>query len=112
MLSDDMVICKRTSVYDDVAPCEEAERVEVVVTQQMRGYDADRSPAWSAAGRNHRRDGDLVFRDVDETRWVVRIPDIAALAAFAKKHGELVVGFEEFVDGDRLRVEIYDDYRE
>ena len=113
-------VVSRTSCWDsDVAPCEEAKRIKVVRVDERTTDDPAKIPSnkgqsewWYKEGRNHRVENGRIRRDFDDKAWVVTIKSLDALAAFNRKHGNLVLsptcrradGFPE--------IEIYDNYHE
>ena len=100
-------ICTRTLAWDD-KPCPEAYEVDFVEVERRR------TPAtnWYKYGRNHREELGMLVRETDDKRWMVDIPDGAALQAFIEEHGTIIISLN--TEGLRpcYEIEIYDGYRE
>ncbi len=70
------------------------------------------SDNWLQRGKNHRVEGGIAKRDLDETRYIIEINSIEDLIELAKEHGELVIGIGAESDPAMAYIEIYDGYRE
>lgn len=107
---------RRTSLWDEkTPPCKGAERrkcirVDARTCKSAKEFDRDVTSRfgdkpWRSEGRNHRVVKDGIEREFDYEDWFIEITD---LVEFARKHGELVLGFRH----RDPYIEIYDDYRE
>lgn len=111
------LVCVRTSAGDD-RPCEEAVEIEYVYVDRRIVDSPSKLPPWSnddwyKRGRNHRVENGMIARDMDSrTRWVVSIPDGAALQAFIEKYGQVVISLNDEGVEPCYQIDIYDDYRE
>ena len=111
------MVCVRTSAGDH-KPCKDAEEVSYVYVDRRTVDDPVKLPPWSndnwyKRGRNHRVENGMIARDMDSrTRWVVRIPDGAALQAFIEKYGQVVISSNDEGVEPCYQIEIYDDYKE
>ena len=101
----------RTSVYEDVAPCEEAYKANSIFVDQRtfktpEEYDrAYNSPNyWISFGQNHRVTEVGIARDISTIAWCVDFDDLSELMRFVSKYGDCVLNDDS--------IEIYDDYRE
>lgn len=110
-----LLVCGRTSAYGD-KPCDEAKEVPYVRVERRTTDDPMKYPhigtAWYDEGRNHRVENGMIARDCDDKRWMVWIPDGAALQAFCDKYGEIILSLNDDGSEPCYEVEIYDDYRE
>ena len=109
------LVCTRTSVFDG-KPCDEAEEVSFVRVDRrtVPGPMKNRyiGEKWYEDGRNHRVENGKIARDFDGKRWVVQIPDGAALQEFCLKYDEIILSINNDGLEPCFEVEIYDTYRE
>ena len=109
-------IVRRTSEWDEtVQPCKEAVRIRGIRIDERTVNDpAKIKPEvdwWTKTGKNHRVERGHIKRDFDCKYWIVEIASLAALMAFYRKYGDLVIRSEW--DNEALTcIEIYDGYRE
>lgn len=109
------LVCTRTSVFDG-KPCDEAEEVSFVRVDR-RTVDCPMKnryigEKWYEDGRNHRVENGKIARDFDDKRWVVQVPDGAALQEFCLKYDEIILSINNDGLEPCFEVEIYDTYRE
>ena len=112
-------IVSRVSCWnDDDQPCEGATRescirVDERVTDDPRkiGFYGGKSKWWFDEGENHRVEAGHIKRDFPVERWFIDIVSLEALIDFIGTHGDILIG-SQYDDPSRLRIEIYDDYRE
>lgn len=110
-------VVTRTS-SDGRKPCEGARWVPFVRRDRRILHDLPDCPpglsfeAWESSGRNHHREGNVIWRDFDEQRWVVKISDLVALRVFVRKYGRVIVSLMNDAPLPYWALEIYDDYRE
>jgi len=101
------LVCRRTSVWEG-RPCDEAKRVEFLRADRRRYIDK----SWLDIGKNHRVENGEHVRDLDDTRWVVRIPNADALQAFCERYGRVIIALNLEGVEPCYELEIYDTYRE
>ena len=110
-----LIPCSRTSAYID-KPCEEAEKIPFVCVDRRSIDDPMKNPyigkSWYEEGRNHRVENGKIARDLDSTRWVVRISNAAELQAFCQKYSPVIIDIDNSGIAPCFSIEIYDDYRE
>jgi hypothetical protein len=110
-----LMVCSRTSVWGD-KPCDEAELVSYLRVDRRTVDDPMKNPhigkLWYDIGHNHRVENGMIARDFEDTRWVVRIADEAALQAFCEKYGQVVLTINDSGLQPCYEIEIYDTYRE
>lgn len=114
-------IVKRTSVWVDDKPCEEAVRMKVPCWQTRtcseeefdRKFSA-REGLWRSNGKNHQitEKGYITRQEEDREVWGVNIKTLKELVDFIDKHGSIVIEYENSGDRGSKKIEIYDDYRE
>ena len=112
------LVCERTSCSGNKRPCEEAVEIEYVYVDRRIVDSPSKLTSWGnddwyPRGRNHRVENGMIARDMySDTRWVVSIPDGAALQAFIEKYGQVVLSLNNYGVEPCYQIEIYDDYRE
>lgn len=104
----------RVSVWsDEVPPCPEARQgtytehryCTLPLSQAMKAAQTE----WFRKLTNHRpAPGGSVADALDVPCWFVDIPDLAALEAFIRRHGQVVLDWPS----DGPVIQIYDGYRE
>jgi len=117
-------IVTRTSTWSDNRPCDEAVPVTLEwwdcrtfkTEQEHDNRLALTDGPWRSKGSEHGAWEEGIRRRLDDRQaWAVDLPDLAALMAFAAKHGQLVIeGPRPHEHGDTAlpSIEIYDGYRE
>lgn len=110
-------IIKRTSIWDQESPCEEARREtytridERIVDDPKKIHFGNVAQTWYKQGENHRVENGHIKRDFPgEREWFIEINNLDDLLKLKSKYGDLVLG--EHCSSDFPSIEIYDDYRE
>ena len=109
VLPENMFMIRRTSgdYTNPSQPCEEAYKARVLRIECRTLDDGEALPdEWVNSGINHRIEGNVAKRDMEYVvRWIAEVLDIAA---FVRKYGVCVVGFNY----GQLEIKIVDDRRE
>jgi hypothetical protein len=105
---------KRTSVWREDRPCEEAYSREYMFVDE-RTVDApeklkyrNAAEDWISHGENHRVENGHIKRDFRKDGWFIDFDSLPELCAFIDKYGEVII----MRRGNIMAIEIYDDYRE
>lgn len=106
----------RTSVYDDVKPCEKAVKGKYLYThtrtcteEEFNKRFAHREGLWRSKGINHRVDSRGYIQREDERKgFLIEINTLEELVAFVDEVGDIVIS----KDNPMPEIEIYDDYGE
>ena len=114
---------KRTSIYDDEKPCEEAiigkyTRIDERSCKSFEEFDNSfggfAGGNWLSQGINHciNKRGNIQreFKDSEEG-WFIDINTLEELQKLVEKYGDLIIG-QCWQDHNIYEIEIYDDYRE
>jgi hypothetical protein len=108
-------ICERTSVWNDIRPCEEAKQELIKHTEYRTRsieYLKKHLPgSLHGDGSEYHNCRGGCKRDYTKTRWVVEFNTLEELIAFKEKYGDLVLR-HDCLDSELPVVEIYDSYRE
>ena len=113
-------IIKRTSIWGDVQPCDEAEATEATF-MDWRTFshleDVKKNPligeGWLKEGKNHHEENGMVVRELERKKvWVVSISTLKDLLSFSQKHGHSIIVSQSNYKEFPIELEIYDDYRE
>jgi hypothetical protein len=109
-------IVKRTSVWDNKQPCDEA-ILEKVPNYDQRNFkspeehDLCLKEKWFSRGTEHSINTRGIVRRLEDIDiWVININSLEELLSFYKKYGQLVISSSYF--NRQPEIEIYDDYRE
>lgn len=108
---------KRTSMWDDKKPCEEAV-ADKLVSVDVRSVSSPEkltcmtAEKWYGEGTNHRIINGNIARDLDKRDcYVVKINTLKELMGLQDKYGDLIIS-TSYIDRATPSIEIYDDYRE
>lgn len=108
---------KRTSIWDDVKPCDEAIEDKLVSVDVRSVSSPDKLSCmtpekWYSEGTNHRTINGNIARDLDKRDcYTININTLKDLMELQNKYGDLVIG-TSYIDRITPSIEIYDDYRE
>jgi len=103
----------RTSSFDEVMPCEDCIKEQVIRIDERKVDDHKKlqygSETWFKLGQNHRIVNGKIRRDFREDSWMIEFNTIEELVDFSEKHGPIII----HNNGENNHsIEIYDDYRE
>lgn len=108
----------RSSLDEQVPPCNNAHPATVTETLRTTKKQLDKSPLkrqWYETGRNHRTGSGTknpwLMREVYQEIWTVYLPTYESLMDFVAEHGECIISSSYYNEVDGT-IEIYDDYRE
>ncbi len=108
---------KRTSLWSDEEPCEEATLEHGVYVDVRTSDDPAKVPYykgesawWYSEGTNHRIEDGHIKRDLPRDYYVIKIESLDDLVRLSDKYGSLIVG--KSINYTIPTIEIYDDYRE
>jgi hypothetical protein len=107
-------VIRRTSIWGEEKPCEEAYRDDVIYLHERTCTEEEfdkkfshREGLWRSKGFDHStpNNGKHILRKQNANEWVADID----LEEFSKKYGRIIYCFDNYTIPT---VEIYDDYRE